>query len=272
MSNIVPEDRGSANLPTALPAPTERGLHCAVNRLVPPLSPSCTRYSLAASDAPSPSLRTALEVRRDRIERWLMPAGADAAAEVYADLVANLAMGGSDKETELRELRGWIEATSPLPWFALKATADAFRDGKVGDGTWMPRPGAFCQEARRRVEGLAREKREITSVLTAEITAPVADPARKAANLARAMAFVAEGREMDRIAGLAKRDPEAERKAKVDAEALRLCIESGKPDSRPLPPLSPYLRKQLGLPDEMPGTVPDRVPDLPPRDYGDEAA
>lgn len=251
--NLVTNDRTGANLPTHLPPMTDRALRTCVTRLVPPITPSHTRYSIAVCDAPSDALRQALANRSARIDAWLLPAGPEAATEVYKDLVATMSVPSADKETELREFRGFVEAAARLPLFALTTACIAFRDGKVGDGKWMPKPGQICVEAGKRVAELAKERREIQAVLTAEAKAPVADAERKAQNLAEAAAFVAGVRSME----AALRRPTMTDDQIAEAKAVSDAWSAGKPDPRPLPMASDYLRRKMGVADR------DMVPDIP---------
>jgi hypothetical protein len=52
-----------------------------------------------------------------------------------------------------------------VPGFALLEAADAFRQGKVGDGRWRPPPGELAKEARKRAEPFFAELQRIDRVL-----------------------------------------------------------------------------------------------------------
>jgi len=255
LSNIVHSQATSAGLPTFLPAMTERALRTCVTRLDPPIEPGRTRYLIAAASAPSDALRGALDRRRQQIDRWLEPAGETEANQAYKDLTANMAVSACDAETALREHRGFVEATSKLPLFALKASCAAFRDGTIGDGKWMPKPGQICIEAGKRVAQLAKERREIEAVLTAEIKASVPDLDRKARLLAEARNLGASMSMHDAVerARRAGRDvtideiPDADLSPEARRAHYAARAESFK--GLPVPPLSPYLREKYGLGD-----------------------
>ncbi len=254
------EQRSSPNLPSYLTPAVDHELRVCVSRLIPPISASLNRYSIEAFDAPSGSTRQALSIRRDNLDRWLQPAGMTEANKAYNGLVASMATATVDDETAVREMQGFIEATARLPLFALTAACTAFRNGVIGDGKWMPKPGQICIEAGKRVADLAKERREIHAVLTAEVKALRPDNDLRARNLSDAAALVAEGRSMAAASRTGKLTPEQIAEQKITAHAHDLMLKHGRPDPRPMPPLSPYLRHKLGLGDS------DMVPDIASED------
>ncbi len=257
--NSVIEVRASAGLPSYLPAHVDRELRTCVTRLIPPITAGLSRYSIAAVDAPSPSMRQALSIRRDNIDRWLEPAGLAVAGECYKKLVLSMAAPNLTDADAAREMSTFVDATSKLPRFALEGSCDAFLTGKLGDGKWMPKPGQICIEASKRVADLAKERREIHAVLTAEVKEPEANASYKAQNLAEAAALVAEGRSMEQASRTGRLTPEQITEQKIAAHAAELMIKYGQPDPRPMPPLSPYLRDKLGLRDPVPTTSSDEA-------------
>ena len=71
-------------------------------------------------------------------------------AEV-AKMAALLSMpnGGQLTEHLAREYR---DALAGMPLWAVRDASTAYRFGRVGDGKWMPKPGEFAIEVRKRVD------------------------------------------------------------------------------------------------------------------------
>ena len=239
--NALTEIRAVAALPSLPSARMDHALRTCVTRLVPPITSSPQRYSIALADAPSEALRQALAQRGERIDNWMRPAGPEAATEAYKNLVVSMAVPSMNEEEGIREMMGFVQATATLPLFALNGACAAFRDGVVGDGKWMPKVGQVCIEAQKRLAAFAKERREIAVVLAAEVKQPVFDSEIKARNLAEARDFIARTKSMEAAIHRPVVSPEkvAEDKAVSDA------LSAGKPDPRPPPSLSPELRAML---------------------------
>ncbi len=196
--------------------------------------------------------------RHDEIDRWLGPAGPEFAAEEYHMLCATLGAAALDDDTARREMMGFVEATHRLPAFALKGACGAFRRGEVGDGQWMPKAGQVCIEAQKRIGALAKERRELHSVLTAKIGHDGANAERKKRLLeeaAKACASIAlEGlkAEAERGGGLGYKPPEprveayrqGEDEEHYKARMLANAIEVGK---RPMPKMSDTLLRSMNI-------------------------
>lgn len=239
------EQRSSAGLPAHLPSSIDHELRVCVTRLIPPISASLNRYSIAAADAPSEATRRALSERQNDLYSWLVPAGPEHANAVYDELVRTMATPAISAEDAPKELETFLRATAPLPLFALRAAKDAFIGGAIGDGKWMPRPGQICIEAQKIAAPWAKERREIHAVLTADISVSAPDPNRKAQLLAAARDMVGGMRAAAEGAKRGRMTPEEI----ADAKALSDAITQGRADPRPMPQLSPYLRDKLGLVD-----------------------
>jgi hypothetical protein len=239
--NALSEIRAASNLPTYLPPRMDHALRTCVTRLIPPITASQQHYAIALADAPSDALRQALATRCERIDNWMRPAGPEAATEAYKNLVVGMAVPNMNDEEAAREMMGFVQATAKLPLFALSGACDAFRDGVVGDGKWMPKAGQICIEAQKRMAALAKERREIAAVLSAEVKQPVPDSEAKARNLAEARDFIAKTKSMEQ----ALRRPVVSAEKVAEDKAVSDAISAGKPDPRPPPSLSPELRAML---------------------------
>jgi len=263
----LPAKVSSVSLPTHLPPQIQRGLDIAVGRLDPPITGYRTRYAIAAADTPSPDLRQSLDLRRSRIDEWLRPAGVEHAAEQYRILLGVMAHRDDDAEGARLHAATFVQDLMDVPLFALTKACSDLRRGTVGDGKWMPEPGVVRSLAQGFVTALAKERREIDAVLTAEVKTSVPDPARKAALIETANKLAGQ-MSMNRAvedARLAGRtiDPEEIPEARLSPEARheraerRLAELKGKP----LPKLSPYLAGKLGLLLAIPELEPVRSED-----------
>lgn len=267
-SDVAVQAKTSPHLPSVITVDLERALRVCVMRLMPPIDPTVTRYGIDPANAPTDAQRRALSIRRDNLDRWLAPAGLDEANKAYANLVAVMATKNVDDATAIREMQGWVTSTAALPLFALTTACEAFRDGKIGDGEWMPKPGQVCIEAGKRVAAYARERREIDSVLKAEIRVATSVRSRKVELLAAAASFVSGHRMAAAGASRGGMTPEEI----ADAKALSAAIATGTRDPRPMPKMSPYLRASLGLPPSSPASHDAPPSDMVPDGFGTENA
>ena len=236
----------TGQLPTPLDGAIERRFHYIAMRLDPMLSPIVRAYSLAAADAPSEDLRVALAARCDAIDGWLAPAGPERAVEFYDGLMETMAhKEPADVEAATLRAKLYVRDMADVPLFALGLAVRDFRRGAVGDGKWMPEPGVLRVEAMKRVSNLAKERREIQAVLTAEIRPPPLDPSRKAELLEATYGWIKGVKAAEAVGKRRRMTPDEIAQAKAASDA----IDAGRPDPRPMPTLSPYLRQKYGLPE-----------------------
>ena len=237
---------------SALPAPIsptlERELRLVTNKLDPALHPGRLSYSISAEFAPSKELRQSLERRAHNIDRWMQPAGPERALAEFKILFDVMAHKDASGESADRITAAYVEALMDLPYFSLVEACTAFLKGAVGDGQWAPKPGEIRIEAQKRLAGLAKERREIKAVLTAQVLPPTTSPERKAKLLEVARHVVKDMR----AAGLKAEyeragksfEPPPDPAEKTPEQHLAHAEEIGK---LPIPLLSESTRKTLGL-------------------------
>ena len=227
------------------PSSIDRGLGLTLSRLHNALGGI---GSMAADDAPTPEVRQALRARVVTLDGWLSPIGeADARVMVAAILAVQPVQGGKgDQDDADKVQRVYARALGDLPRFALRhACATALRYG-IGGKTFAPSPAQIREAAETYCRDIVVERRKIEAVLTAQISAPICSPERKALvlqeakDLVKSMRSAAEG---ERRGGMSDQEI---REARIVSEMVR----TGTPDPRPLPRLSPALRASLKLPPE----------------------
>lgn len=244
-----------ASLPSPLSPAVARGIAMLVSKLAPPITPSCSTYSIAVADAPSPETRDGLERRMLRLDSWLQPAGPKRTLVEVTALFTAMARSSGDATKADAELNIYVADLADLPFFALSEACKAFRQGIVGDGKWVPKPGEIRIEAAKRVASLAKERREIAAILEAKIVdaAPSEDRRKAVADMARQVArevsmggILAErARREERCREEEARDEKARLEREAEQARLNALIAAGHQYDQPLPQLSEESRRKF---------------------------
>ena len=247
----LPTKSSAISLPTQLAPQLERDLRVMLAKLDPILEFGRTNYSIKSSDAPSPELRRSLEIRRQRIDHWLLPAGPERAAEEYQMMVRVMAHPERDKQGSKEHVAIFVKDLMGLPMFALVTACQAFRTGKVGDGKWMPEPGLIRIEAERHIGALAKERRELDALLNAKIVASVDSPERRQAAVAAARAKIQSMRDAGRQAELSREELRIREARQREAEKhVETAAETEARLKSPVK-LSPEILRQFGVVDKQ---------------------
>jgi hypothetical protein len=169
------------------------------------------------------------------LSQWLAPSGEDAIRPHVASLVLSLKHRSEDEETSEAKQRIFAADLADLPLFAVEAACADFRQGRAGDGVFMPTQAEVRKVALRRVQKLRDELADVRSILAAEVVEPVrSEKSRKEiADECRRMVSEAAAK-----AGLSQVTP-AEAQAALD----RLASEPPQP-----PVMSDALRAALSKP------------------------
>ena len=257
MTNLVPA--GEPRYPGA-PAPE---LAAALSRLNQDLVRAGAVLLLPSNRMPEPGVRAALERRVVELAPWTAPAGkSDVFAEVMG-LFNGLQPRFASEEERAAQMVLYTDDLSGVPRWALAAACQAYRRAEVGDGRKMPTAGEVRMRAKRMLEGLEREARQIQAVLEAKPGRPAPTPERSAALVAAARELAASMRADN---GPPKRGGMTDQDLR-EARALDEAVRSGEPDPRPMPKLTAEHRRRLGL-----APLQDQHPDYPVHRFADDDA
>ena len=260
--NAMVETGGTANaLPSPMPPNMDRSMRVFKTRLMP-VGLSHEIYSV---DAPTADEREALEYRAARLTHWLAPSrdeigikahGAAIKAEVAAVLGTMAIRTGNETDAEIM-LRIYVKDLIDLPLFAVQGACRDFRRGVVGDKRWAPTQAELRDVAQRYVSDLAKERRDIETVLCAKVVEKPSDSEHRKAVVEREKAKLKDMRqagidaENGRISDEAKfraEEMRAEReRKKAEADHLTQRIMAGLKDDRPMPKLDPSILAQFPI-------------------------
>lgn len=163
----------------ALPAPIAQRDYHALRVALSAAIPVGLGHEIPADRALNPDIRRALEQRAAILAESLRPVGSIRAQQEIAALLGNRGVrGDADDMAAMLEIYG--ADLADLPLFALSKACADFRQGRVGDTKWAPNQGEIRVEALKLVHAVAKEKREIETVLRARIQAPISSPERRA--------------------------------------------------------------------------------------------
>lgn len=113
-------------------------------------------------------------VARDReLRQWLGPAGEDAVRPHIASLL--MALKHETEDEEAREIKQRIFAVdlADLPLFAVEQACKDFRQGRAGDGKWMPTQAEVRTVALRHADKARKEQADVRLVLGADVFEPI---------------------------------------------------------------------------------------------------
>lgn len=165
----------------SLPSPIDQGLYGSLRYYFNSLGIEGDRRALPADRAPSERVRQALSDRRDLVNQWLRSCGEKHALAEVTAIFGTMSMRTGSASDMRAMMVIYAKDLGDLPSFALTRACADFRQGRAGDGHWVPTAAEIRAVAQRYVADLAKEGREITMVLAARIQAPPASPERKAA-------------------------------------------------------------------------------------------
>jgi len=165
----------------SLPTPIDQGLYGSLRYYFNSLEIEGGRRALPADRAPSVRVRHALGERRDLVNQWLRSCGEKHALAEVTAIFGTMSMRTGSAADMRAMMMIYAKDLGDLPSFALTRACADFRQGRAGDGHWVPTAAEIRMVAQRYVADLAKEGREITMVLAARIQPPQASPERKAA-------------------------------------------------------------------------------------------
>lgn len=165
---------------------------------------------IPADRAPSAEIRHALQARAVVLADCLRPAGVARAQQEVAALIGLRPIRGD--ATDMRAVLAIYGADlADLPLFALSAACADFRQGRAGDGEWAPTQAQIRAQALKHLQPIAKERREIETVLAARIQGVAATPERRA----QVNAHLAETkRQLDAFSAQAEAEDRAKRAAR----------------------------------------------------------
>jgi hypothetical protein len=160
--------------------------------------------SISADSAPTVDERAGLARREERLAAWLAPAGEKAILPHISSLMLSMHHKSEDEEARTILQRIWAADLADLPLFAVERACADFRQGRAGDGKWLPTQAEVRRVALQHAEKLRKEHAEVRAVLTARVVEKprdeaerkrIADEARAEIRKAAAKADVAAGEE-----------------------------------------------------------------------------
>jgi hypothetical protein len=128
-------------------------------------------------------------VREKDLTRWLAPAGEKAIVPYISSLMLSLKHQSEDEEARKVLQRIWAADLADLPLFAVERACADFRQGRAGDGKWLPTQAEVRRVALRHAETFRKERSDVLAVLAARVVEKPRDEAerKRLADKARAM-------------------------------------------------------------------------------------
>lgn len=213
------------------------------------IEPEGLAHSIPANAAPTEDQRAFMQRRVREIDDAMSPADEPSAlAEIAAVLRTMAIRGGDDGELEA-VVRVYLTDLGDVPLFALTEACRAFRRGDVGNGTFAPTPAELRREALKRILPWTEERAKLGRVLAARVLEPPTseDESRKAI----ALAHMAETARILRE----KSGPVAAQEAMprpLTVPEANAWLDTCAASPPRLQPMSPELRRIMGLPDTPP--------------------
>lgn len=152
------------------------------------------RFTLPASQAPTPTEREALTARGERLREALVPAGRPEAARMVAALFATIPSGRAEAETTSEQIKLYAAALAEQPVWAVAAACR----GHVQSGSaFRPAAGELVRRAREACAVARTEATRIRAVLDSRVVAePSAEERARIGPTFRAVLMAAlEGRD-----------------------------------------------------------------------------
>jgi hypothetical protein len=124
---------------------------------------------LPADHALTPEARRGMTLRAQMLADKLLPAGPEMASLAIAPTVIAMIPRSGDEGEHKARMAVYINDLAELPAWALAEACARFRQGKVGDGKFLPTPGEIAVEARWLMQPFARARHDIERVLAARV-------------------------------------------------------------------------------------------------------
>jgi hypothetical protein len=197
---------------------------------------------ISGADAPTEDERQLLAVRQQELQFSLAPAGEDAIRPHIASVMVSLKHSSESAEDRAAIQRIFAADLADLPLFAIEHACKAFRQGKAGDGHWMPTQAEIRRVAEAQVHQFRQEQEAIKTVLAAiVVTTEDLDAQSRKRGLER----------WDKIKAGMVRDCNPDHKkplSQVTREEAEQNLERLKAEPVTKIALSPALREKLNLP------------------------
>lgn len=209
----------------------------AVASMLSAIEPAGLGWVIPSERAPSGEQRQWLAERSVMITGAMQPLPeVDLRMEITA-LFATMGRRSGDDEDAKAIVAIYLADLAGIPGFALRQACADFRQGRAGDGKWVPTQAQIRTRANEILVGPRKELGDIERVLTAKVTPPV-----NHANREKVMAHVNETLEILR----SKSDTVIRHRVLTQPEALEWCNRE-EANPRPAPPISDAIRKTLGI-------------------------
>lgn len=145
-------------------------------------------------DAPGPVELEAFARRRNELVGWLRPAGEEAIRAHISSLFASLRHRLDTAADESAMQRIFAADLADMPLFAIEAACRDFRQGKAGDGHWLPTQAEIRRAANEYARKWQDEYGELRQVIEAKVVPNLEfiAPERRARNAKWARGVAAE--------------------------------------------------------------------------------
>jgi len=218
----------------------------AIARMSNCLEPEGLSLAIPAAAAPNEQQRFFIANRVNEIDASLSRAPSnDLLAEVTTLMRTMKARNGDEDELSAL-IRVYIADLEDLPLWAVSAACRAYRRGDVGAGVFLPTPGELRKTAKTYTAPWVEERAKLSRIITARVLAPVSPESEQRRDAA--LAHVRETGAMLRATAakeVGSGDGDAHRVPSVP-EAQQ-WLDRYQQGTRPLPKLSPALRRSLGV-------------------------
>jgi hypothetical protein len=141
-------------------------------------------YELPADRALVPAMRQRLERRFQALTVWLVAANEKEIRDQVTTMMATMVLKpGSSTDIKII-LKLYVKDLQGLPAFALAQACDDFRQGRAGNGVFMPTQGELRKLAVEYMQPVAAEHTSIANVMAAKTLAPPVSPEARARMIA----------------------------------------------------------------------------------------
>ncbi len=201
------------------------------------VEPAGLGWLIPAERAPTGEQRQWLSERSIMISGALRPAPDIEIEAELAALFATMGRRSGDEDDAKTIIAIYLADLAGIPGFALKQACADFRQGRAGDGKWVPTQAQIRTRANEYLVGPRKEIGDIERVLTAKVVPPINRDARD-----KVMVHVNETLEILRANG----DKAIKHRQLTQPEAEQWC-EREEAAKHPAPPISDNIRKTLGI-------------------------
>lgn len=202
------------------------------------VEPAGLGWLIPADRAPTAEQRQWLSERSAMINAALRPAPEIEIEAELAALFATMGRRSGDEDDAKTIIAIYLADLAGIPGVALKQACADFRQGRAGDGKWVPTQAQIRARANEHLVAPRKELGDIERVLTAKTVPPI--------NHANKAAVLAHVNETITILKANSNPTKDVYRLPTIAEAVK-WIEREKANPRPAPPLSDAIRKTLGI-------------------------